>query len=166
MYLITYSRADLEKIQTRETFSEVETQAWMAATGVKTKQWVVAWEYHSDASSSEAQNSGHFHMALKLEKRTRWIRVRKFLDDSYGIKVNFSSHYNTSYYSAYKNTTKDNADALHSNDHPALKSAPPPKTEQAIHSNKRRGQSSGSRKKYRQKGTKAWPFFSNLPNKI
>ena len=68
--LITYSRADLEKIPTRETFSEVVTQAWMAATGVKIKQWVVALEYYSDASSSEAQNSCHFHMVLKLEKRT------------------------------------------------------------------------------------------------
>ena len=34
VYLITYSRADLEKIPTRETFSEVVMQAWMAATGV------------------------------------------------------------------------------------------------------------------------------------
>ena len=58
----------------------------MAATGVTIKQWVVALEYYSDASSSEAQNSCHFDMVLKLEKRTRWIRVRKFLDNSLGIK--------------------------------------------------------------------------------
>ena len=98
----------------------------MAATGVTIKQWVVALEYYSDASSSEAQNSCHFDMVLKLEKRTRWIRVRKFLDNSVGIKVNFSSHHNT-YYSQYKYTTRDDADAVHSNDHPDLKSAPPPK---------------------------------------
>ena len=74
VYLITYSRADLDKIPTRETFSEVVEQAWMAVTGVKLKQWVVALEYHSDASSSEARNSSNFHMALKLEKRRWWMR--------------------------------------------------------------------------------------------
>ena len=123
----------------------------MAATGVKIKQWVVALEYYSDASSSEAQNSCHFYMVLKLEKRTRWIRVRKFLDNSFGIKVNFSSHHNT-YYSQYKYTTRDDADAVHSNDHPDLKTAPPPKTEQAIHSNKRSGESCGQRKNTAKRG--------------
>ena len=44
MYLIIYSRADLEKIPTREAFSEAVQQAWMAVTGVKLKQWVVALE--------------------------------------------------------------------------------------------------------------------------
>ena len=125
----------------------------MAVTGVKLKQWVVALECHSDASSSEALNSSHFHMALKLEKRTRRMRVRKFLDDSFGIKVNFSSHHNT-YSSAYKYTTKEDADAVHYNGHPDLTSAPPPKTEQAIQNNKRRGNSSSKRKNPAKKGQK------------
>ena len=128
----------------------------MAVTGVKLKQWVVALEYHADASSSEAQNSSHFQMALKLEKRTRWMRVHKFLDDS-GIKVNFSSHHNA-YYSAYKYTTKDEAEAVHSNLHPDLTSAAPPKTEQVIHNNKRRGNSSGKRKNPTKKARK-WAFL-------
>lgn len=38
VYLITYSRADLEKIPTGEAFSEVVQQAWMAVTGIKLKQ--------------------------------------------------------------------------------------------------------------------------------
>ena len=37
-YLITYSRADLEKIPTGEPFSEVVEQAWMAVIGVNLKQ--------------------------------------------------------------------------------------------------------------------------------
>ena len=138
VYLITYNRPDLDKIPT--AFSEVVEQAWTAVTGVKLKQWVVALEYHSDASSSEAWNSSHLHMVLELEKRTRWTRVRKFLGNSFGIKVNFSSHH--TYYSAYKYTTKDDVEAVHSNFHPDLTSAPPPKTEQAIHN----GNSSGKRK--------------------
>ena len=104
VYLVTYSRADLNKIPTRGAFAEVIAQGWMQTTGVKIRQWVVAMEQHS--STPEGENSFHFHMALKLEKRTRWLRVRKFLDDRFGIKVNFSSHHNT-YYSAYKYTTKE-----------------------------------------------------------
>ena len=65
--------------------------------GVKVIQWVVAHELHADAGASESHS--HYHMALKLEKRARWLKVRKFLDDGYGIKVNFNSNHNT-YYSA------------------------------------------------------------------
>ena len=81
------------------------------------------------------------------------MRVCKFLDDSFGIKVNFSSHHN-SYYSAYKYTTKEDTDAVHSNGHPDLTSAPSPKTEQAIQNNKRRGNSSRKRKNPAKKGRK------------
>jgi len=144
--LVTYSRADLNKIPTREAFAEVIAQGWMQTTGVKIRQWVVALEQHS--STPEGENSFHFHMALKLEKRTRWLRVRKFLDDRFGIKVNFSSHHNT-YYSAYKYTTKEDPNAVHSNHHPDLQSAPPPRTEQAISSNKRRGKDASTKSRKR-----------------
>lgn len=112
-----------------------------------------------EASSIEAQNSSHFHMALKLEKRTRWMRVCKFLDDTFSIKVNFSSHHNT-HYSAYKCSTKDAADIVHSNSYSDLTCAPPPKTENATHNNKCRRESSGQRKNTAKRGWKCglWAY--------
>ncbi|CAH3185619.1 unnamed protein product, partial [Porites evermanni] len=41
-------------------------------TGVKVAQWVVARELHADAGVSESNS--HYHMAMKLEKRARWLK--------------------------------------------------------------------------------------------
>ena len=134
-----YSRADLNKIPTREAFAEALAQACIETSGVKIQQWVVSMEQYSAATCSNRDNSCHFHMAVKLEKRGRWLRVRKYLDERFGIQVNFSSH--NTYNSAYKYTTKEDGDAVHSNEHPDLQNASPLKTEQAISQNKRKGQS-------------------------
>ena len=48
-------------------------------TGVKVVQWVVARELHADGGVSESNS--HYHMAMKLEKRARWLKVRQFLED-------------------------------------------------------------------------------------
>ena len=53
------------------------------------------------------ENSGnHFHMAIKLSSPARWLKVRKFADDKYGIKLNFSDS-NTNYYTAYEYVVKE-----------------------------------------------------------
>ena len=74
-------------------------------------------------------------MALKLARRGRWLQVRRFLDETYSIKVHFSDNHNT-YYSAYKYVTKEHNECLHSEQHPDLSS--PPKTERALASKKRK----------------------------
>ena len=75
IYLVTYSRAGFNKVPTREAFAEVLAQAWMEMTRVKIQRWVVAMEEHTTESDSSESNY-HFHMAVKLERRTRWLRVR------------------------------------------------------------------------------------------
>ena len=42
MYLLTYSRADLEKVPTRDVFDEMVSLAGMEMAGVKVIQWVVS----------------------------------------------------------------------------------------------------------------------------
>ena len=42
VYLVTYSRADVEKVPTREAFAEKVSLGWMEMTGVTVVQWVVA----------------------------------------------------------------------------------------------------------------------------
>ena len=90
---MTYSRADLEKIPTREAFAEKVSLGWMEMTGVKVVQWVVARELHTQPGASASHS--HYHMAMKLETRTRWVKVHQFLDNRYGIKIKFSSIHNT-----------------------------------------------------------------------
>ena len=135
VYLVTYSRANVEKVVTREAFAEKVSLGWMEMTDVKVVQWVVARELHADGGVSESNS--HYHMAMKLEKRARWLKVRQFLDDRYGIRVNFSAVHNT-YYSAYKYTTKEDDFCVHSEGHPDLSNARPPRTEKAISGNKRK----------------------------
>ena len=149
MYLLTYSRADLEKVPTRDVFAEMVSLACIEMAGVKVIQWVVARELHADAGASESHS--HYHMALKLEKRARWLKVRKFLDDSYGIKVNFSSNHNT-YYSTYKYTTKEDRDCVHSEGYPDLENTPQQRTENAISGNKRKAARSARVSKKRKCG--------------
>ena len=90
VYLITYSRADLEKIPTRQTFAETVCEAFAKTRHATVKQWVVSHEMHSNTTDSTSANIFHYHMALKLQMRARWLSVRNLLDERYGVKVNFS----------------------------------------------------------------------------
>ena len=140
VYLITYSRADVAKIPSRERFAEVVLEAW-GDSGVRVQHWVVCLEAHASSNTNasvEINNAYHFHMALKLVKRARWLQVRKYLDQKHGIQVNFSDNH-TSYYSAYCYVTKEDREIVHSSNHPDL--SEPPKTERAIAGKKRKAKS-------------------------
>ena len=64
----------------------------------------VFWHYYTSLESGEDLNNYHFRMALKLEKRGRWLQVKKYLNEKLGIQVHFSDHHN-GYYSVYKYVT-------------------------------------------------------------
>ena len=149
VYLITYSRIDATKFPTRESFSKAVLKGWQNRR-IRVLQWVVSLEGHenSDVSSSGGSNLNH-HMAIKVSNRAKWLQVRNFLDEKYGIQVNFSDKHNT-YYSAYRYVTKEDSGALHSTSHPDLRDAP--KTEKAIAAKKIKGKSErGSAKKKNRK---------------
>ena len=73
VYLITYSRADLEKIPMRQTFAETVCEAFAKTTHATVKQWVVSREMHANTTDSTSANIFHYHMALKLQKGARWF---------------------------------------------------------------------------------------------
>jgi len=127
VYLITYSRADMEKVPNREKFAEIVIDAFEKVNVAKVQQWVVCIENHEQ--SEVGQSTKHYHMALKLNQRMRWARVRQYLESNHEIRVNFSDHHNT-YYSAYRYVTKEDKDIVLSENHPELKD--PPSTENAI----------------------------------
>ena len=95
VYLITYSQADLSLVPERETFALLVIHAFQNADPLLScniLQWVCSMEHHNDGGA-------HYHMAVKVESRRRWLKFRNFLDTTHGIKVNFSGvHVN--YYSA------------------------------------------------------------------
>ena len=106
VYLLTYSRADTRKFPTRQAFAEAVLNA-RAHNSVRILHWVVSLEAHAETGAdtdteSPAMNQHHFHMALKLCKKSRCLQVGNFIDREYGIQVHFSDNHNT-YYSAYQN---------------------------------------------------------------
>ena len=126
VYLITYSQADLEVVPTREEFSRLVLDSFANAdplTRSEVLQWVCCREVHRTGGL-------HYHMAVKLNSRRRWLKVRNYLDARYGVKVNFSSnHFN--YYSAWQYTTKEDQYYVQSVNHPDLANAAEPSTSEA-----------------------------------
>lgn len=126
VYLITYSQADVDLVPTREEFSRVVLESFANAdpcSRCEVVQWVCSQEAHRERGI-------HYHMAVKLSARRRWLKVRNYLDDKHSIKVNFSNrHYN--YYSAWQYTTKEDTSYLESPSHPDLRNAPEPTSSQA-----------------------------------
>ena len=92
IYLITFSHCGDSGLNKSE-FAELIVYAFKECSRSKILQWVASEEMHQDGGK-------HFHMAMKLEKKTPWLAVRNFLDDNRGIKVNFSDAH-TNYFSAY-----------------------------------------------------------------
>ena len=135
VYLITYSRVDTTKFSGKESFSLAILEAWQHF-GIRILHWVVCIEAHSNN-----MNLYHFHMAVKLAKRGRWLQVRNYLDEKYGIQVNFSDNH-SSYYTAYRYVTKEDREALDSPKHPDLSDVVP-RTEAAITSRKRKAKAKG-----------------------
>ena len=131
VYLVTYSRADLSKVPTRQIFADMVVKAFEQLAVERVNHWVVSQENHHDDMATPL--STHYHMALKLSRRARWCRVRAALESENGIKVNFSSAHAT-YYSAYKYVTKEDEHFVVSSGHPELSG--PPATEEATKARK------------------------------
>ena len=82
------------------------------------------------AAWSISDGGVHYHMAVKLESRHRWLKFRNFLDSKHGIKVNFSGvHMN--YYSAWLYAMKDDKEYIQSSNHPDLTNGDFPATTNA-----------------------------------
>ena len=139
VYLITYSQCDASGL-TKADFAKVILDSWKACYRCRVVQWVASQELH--------QNGGrHFHMAIKLNTKCRWLRARNYIDKEHGIKVNFSYHHNN-YYGAYRYVTKEDAEFIVSPDHPDFSNAAaPPKTSNATKKRKSLRKSKVKRKR-------------------
>ena len=86
IYLITYSRVNTAIFNTRQRFADAVIEAWRNA-GVRLQHWVVSMEGHAITDSEQEMNEYHYHMAVKLTKKARWLQIRNYLDHKYGIKL-------------------------------------------------------------------------------
>lgn len=119
VYLITYSKANVEIIASRESFAVVVLDSFQNAdptSKTRVAQWVCSQERHQNGEI-------HYHMAVKLDRNRRWLTVRNYADKKHGVKLNFSSTH-ANYFSAWKYTTKDDKEYFESEGHPDLKNAP------------------------------------------
>ena len=122
-YLVTYSKANLEKFPTRQSFGEmIQKHFDDGPSKVKTEYWACCRENHKDGSE-------HYHVSLKLSGVKKWYMIIKNIIDKEGIVVHFSNK--PSYYIAsYKYVTKHDSDIVHSQNHPNLKDVSSPSTKQ------------------------------------
>ena len=115
VYLITYSQANLELVPTRDEFARIVLDSFANSdpcTRSEVSHWVCSQEQHSSGGV-------HYHMAVKLASLRRWVKVRNYLQEQHGIKVNFSNKH-CNYYSAWNYTVKEDSCYLKSANHPDL----------------------------------------------
>ena len=115
IYLITCSWANEEIVPNRESFVQLVLDSLDNGDPL-TRREIVEWV----CSSERHRNDGiHYHMAVKLNARRWWSKIRNYLDECLVVKVNFSTH-RSNYYSAWQFTTKEDESYLQSDNHPAL----------------------------------------------
>ena len=125
-YLVTYSRADLGKFPTRQSFGE-QVVAYFneGSSKVTVEHWACCMENHENTSAV------HFHLCLKLSGPKRWKSVKDKMTKNHGVVLNFSDGHNH-YYSAYKYVTKDDPEVYLSPGHPNLNVIGAPRTNECI----------------------------------
>ena len=159
IFLLTYSQADLEKFPTRQSFADVVVECF-TARNIRISMWVTSLERH--------KNGGfHYHMAVKLCGKYRWLRVRKEIFDRHCINVNFNDDEGDSgntYYTAYKYVVKHDSDFVTSVDHPEITALP--RADRAIAANRRRAKNDDrSRKRKRDKRMTDYDLLQIIPQR-
>jgi hypothetical protein len=120
--LVTYSQANTTKFSTRRSFAEAVVRSFTQRTA-SVIQWCCAQENH-------LRSGVHFHVAIKLNKNQRWLPAKRYLQETYGISVHFSSIH-ANYFTAWRYVTKDDTDYEESEGHPNLTNACEPPTMKA-----------------------------------
>jgi len=76
-------------------------------------------------------NPAHFHIAIKLNRQRRWLRVRNSITRDHGINVNFSDNH-ANYFDTWEYTTKSDTEFLQSPNHSDFSAEFVPKTGTAM----------------------------------
>ena len=83
-HLITYSRADLVKFPTSQSFGEAVVSCFHNSRKVTVDYWACCLEEDENTSGQ------HYHVCVKLSRPKRWNPVKNLLKERHNITVNFS----------------------------------------------------------------------------
>ena len=128
-YLVTYSKANMTKFPTRETFAEAVVNSFTLSGKVTVQHWACCLEEHENTSGQ------HYHMCVKLSGPKRWNPVKNHLMSNHEIVINFSENHET-YYTAYKHVCKKDCNVIHSQNHPDLQEVSSTRTKKCLKANK------------------------------
>ena len=127
VYLWRYSKPNVKKIPSRQSFSSAVTKAF-AEAGAEVIHWGCCKEYHKHKDI-------HYHMAVNMTKLLCWKSVKEQIKSKYNIKVNFSDE-SLGYIAAYRYICKSDKDVLHSEKHLDLRNIGSPRTNACMKANK------------------------------
>ena len=120
-HLVTYSKTDLSKFPTCESFCDALISSFNGSGKV------VA-EYQACCFKEHGNSSGYYY---KLSGPKRWDPVKKKLLQNYGITVNFSESHEY-YYSAYTYFCKKDPNVFKSPNHLDLREIDSPATKKCM----------------------------------
>jgi len=136
VYLVTYSRSNVQKYPQRADFAEAVVRSFTQGSA-NIQHWCCSRERHADGGY-------HYHMSLKLDRNHRWSPSKQYLLEHEGISVHFSNiHHN--YYSAWEYVTKEDSDFVQSEGHPRLANGSYPRSNEASRSRRNRTRSINTR---------------------
>ena len=120
-YLVTYSRADLEKFPTRESFGQMVADHFNAGTAkAKVEYFACCLEHHDNGLP-------HYHVSLKLSGPKKWLRVKQSIHEKEGIVVNFGDKHDD-YVMAFRYVCKKDPSPFLSATHEPLQQIKTPTT--------------------------------------
>ena len=105
VYLFTYSKANVEKLPSRQSFSSAVTTAF-GETGAEVNHWACCQGYHKNKDS-------HYHMTVNMTKLRHWKSVKEQLKSKHNIYVPFYDK-SLGYVAAYSYICKCDKEVLHS----------------------------------------------------
>ena len=138
-YLVTYAKADLNAYPTRKSFGEmVESyfnRGWInGKTTVKVEYFAVCKEKHADESD-------HYHAAIKLTGVKKWAAVKQAIYENENVNLHFGEDH-SGYLKAYRYIAKEDSEVYESPGHPEdLIHAPSPRTSKCIEAYRKRRRS-------------------------
>ena len=125
-YLVRYSKTDLSKFASRESFGELVVEGFNHGPGkVKVAYWTCCLEQDENASGQP------YHVSVKQSGPKQWNPVKPYLAERYGICVHFSESRAT-YYAAFKYISKIDKNVYKSPNHADFKEVGSPKTKKCV----------------------------------
>ena len=120
---MTFSQAEFKKISCRREFTNAVLEGFSKCKA-RVVEWCCLREKHKGSGE-------HCHLvALKLNRNQRWLAVKEYLLDNYGISVHFSNRHHN-YYSTWCYVTKCDDSFEQSEGHPDFSNSSRPQTSPA-----------------------------------